>query len=270
MPNIQSLLSKLINLAVILLGIALGLVLGYLVLRSSIPWLVVSVALLAALIARWQTPCIQIELGDSKPFQNTQKNKQKRFPCFKRWLWRLSAYLLLVIIVAVLESWWWVKQPVMMNNYDKQQQAYLPTSYAFKRILWQLGINKPSPELVEITAGNFKMGSREGDDEKPVHQVSIKYNFQMSKNEITFEQYDYYIWFMQKELADIPAKQKTSHYSFDEEWGRENQPVINVSWQDAQNYANWWGKQINQHCRLPTLLHWVIGNAALFLYLAIE
>lgn len=252
MPNIQSLLSKLINLAVILLGIALGLVLGYLVLRSSIPWLVVSVALLAALIARWQTPCIQIELGDSKPFQNTQKNKQKRFPCFKRWLWRLSAYLLLVIIVAVLESWWWVKQPVMMNNYDKQQQAYLPTSYAFKRILWQLGINKPSPELVEITAGNFKMGSREGDDEKPVHQVSIKYNFQMSKNEITFEQYDYYIWSMQKELADIPAKQKTSHYSFDEEWGRENQPVINVSWQDAQNYANWW------------------GNAALFLYLAIE
>lgn len=252
MPNIQSLLSKLINLAVILLGIALGLVLGYLVLRSSIPWLVVSVALLAALIARWQTPCIQIELGDSKPFQNTQKNKQKRFPCFKRWLWRLSAYLLLVIIVAVLESWWWVKQPVMMNNYDKQQQAYLPTSYAFKRILWQLGINKPSPELVEITAGNFKMGSREGDDEKPVHQVSIKYNFQMSKNEITFEQYDYYIWFMQKELADIPAKQKTSHYSFDEEWGRENRPVINVSWQDAQNYANWW------------------GNAALFLYLAIE
>lgn len=252
MPNIQSLLSKLINLAVILLGIALGLVLGYLVLRSSIPWLVVSVALLAALIARWQTPCIQIELGDSKPFQNTQKNKQKRFPCFKRWLWRLSAYLLLVIIVAVLESWWWVKQPVMMNNYDKQQQAYLPTSYAFKRILWQLGINKPSPELVEITAGNFKMGSREGDDEKPVHQVSIKYNFQMSKNEITFEQYDYYIWSMQKELADIPAKQKTSHYSFDEEWGRENRPVINVSWQDAQNYANWW------------------GNAALFLYLAIE
>ena len=259
----QHLFTKLTNLAVILLGLALGLILGYLLIRSNIPWLVVSIALLAALIAWWQTPCIQVELGNSK----TTDNKQKRFPCFKRWLWRLSVYLLLVIAVVLGESWWWVKQPIMMNlsskynsetkTFDaKQKQAPLPTNYVIKRILWQLGINKPYPKLIEIKAGNFEMGSDKGDeDEKPIHTVSLKRGFQISKNEITFNEYDYYIWSVQQELANLPDK-KIIHYSFDEDWGRENRPVINVSWHDAQSYANWLGKETGENCRLPSEAEW--------------
>ena len=44
--------------------------------------------------------------------------------------------------------------------------------------------------LIKIPQGSFKMGSEKYDREKPVHQVTINYDFWMSQTEVTFEQYD--------------------------------------------------------------------------------
>jgi formylglycine-generating enzyme required for sulfatase activity len=42
----------------------------------------------------------------------------------------------------------------------------------------------------------------------------------------------------------------------DEGWGRGRRPVINVSWQDAKDYAEWLSKQTGNHYRLPTESEW--------------
>jgi formylglycine-generating enzyme required for sulfatase activity len=100
---------------------------------------------------------------------------------------------------------------------------------------------RPNIEWVEIPKGSFKMGSPEGEtnrkgDEQP-HEVALT-AFKMSKYEITFEQYDLFC------TATNRAKPN------DEGWGRGNRPVINVSWHDANAFAEW------MHCRLPTEAEW--------------
>jgi sulfatase modifying factor 1 len=96
-------------------------------------------------------------------------------------------------------------------------------------------------EFVNIPAGTFTMGSPSSEvdrssDELP-HQVTLS-AFKMSKNEITFAQYD----------AFCDATGRTKPY--DSGWGRGNRPVINVTWYDAKAFADWMG------CRLPTDAEW--------------
>jgi formylglycine-generating enzyme required for sulfatase activity len=39
-------------------------------------------------------------------------------------------------------------------------------------------------------------------------------------------------------------------------WGRGSRPVINVSWQDANEYAQWLSRETGKHYRLPTEAEW--------------
>ena len=43
----------------------------------------------------------------------------------------------------------------------------------------------------------------------------------------------------------------------DQGWGRDNRPVINVSWDDAQNFIDWLNLGARHHYRLPTEDEWV-------------
>jgi formylglycine-generating enzyme required for sulfatase activity len=103
------------------------------------------------------------------------------------------------------------------------------------------------------------MGGGQGiNDENPVHDVKIPTRFFMSQYEITFEEYDYFIWQMhQANIKQVIDSEQTEYlYPFDESWGRDIQPVMNISWWDAQAYANWLSKQKNQICRLPSEAEW--------------
>ena len=101
--------------------------------------------------------------------------------------------------------------------------------------------------LKSIPAGRFQMGSNIGTtDEKPVHTVTIPKPFYISSTEVTFSQYDAY--------ADLARKPKPK----DQGWGRKNRPVINVSWNDAQEYAGWLSdtNEYGLQCRLPSEAEW--------------
>lgn len=92
--------------------------------------------------------------------------------------------------------------------------------------------------MIYIPAGEFTMGSGRGDaDERLLHKVYLS-GYYIDKYEVTFSQYD--------KFCEATGRGKPD----DNGWGRENRPVINVSWKDAEAYAKWSGK------RLPTEAEW--------------
>ena len=108
----------------------------------------------------------------------------------------------------------------------------------------RLSTGGEGPEMVVIPAGRFRMGDLSGagdDEEKPVHGVVIAWPFALSKYEVTFEDYDR---FTHPNKVD------------DEGWGRGRRPVINVSWDDANEYAAWLSAETGKRYRLPTEAEW--------------
>ena len=103
------------------------------------------------------------------------------------------------------------------------------------------------PEMVVIPEGRFRMGCVSGkncdDDEKPVHEVRVA-SFELSKYEVTFEEYDRFT---------VVTGRKSPK---DEGWGRGRRPVINVSWEDAVAYTEWLSAQTGERYRLPTEAEW--------------
>jgi len=100
------------------------------------------------------------------------------------------------------------------------------------------------PEMVNIPAGSFMMGSTNGSsDKQPVHRVEIS-AFAIGKYEVTFEEYDEFCKATGHDKAD------------DRGWGRGRRPVINVSWNDAMAYAQWLSQKTNKTYRLPTEAEW--------------
>ena len=124
-------------------------------------------------------------------------------------------------------------------------KASAPTSPGSKAI---------EPEMVNIPAGTFTMGCKDGrdnvegvdkcpDHEKPTHEVSIS-AFQLAATDVTFEQWD------------ACEAAKVCPHTNDEGWGRGNRPVINVSWDDAKTYLQWLSKESGKDYRLPSEAEW--------------
>jgi formylglycine-generating enzyme required for sulfatase activity len=102
--------------------------------------------------------------------------------------------------------------------------------------------NQAGIEFVLIPPGNFMMGSTNGgDNEKPVHQVTISQAFYIGKYEVTQAQW-------QSVMGNNPSNFKDCG---------GNCPVEQVSWDDAQNFVN----KLNEsndgfRYRLPTEAEW--------------
>ena len=101
------------------------------------------------------------------------------------------------------------------------------------------------PEMVVIPAGRFRMGcvTRRDcfRDERPVHLVAFSEPFAVSRYAITFEEYDRF---------SGPGRVS------DGDWGRGRRPVINVSWDQAGEYAAWLSRETGRKYRLLTEAEW--------------
>ena len=99
------------------------------------------------------------------------------------------------------------------------------------------------PEMVVIPAGTFRMGclARRGwGPEKPVREVRVG-SFALAKYELTFVQWD------------VCAEHGPCRSVMDEEnWGRGDRPVVNVSWNDAQSFVGWLSRETGESYRLPS------------------
>jgi formylglycine-generating enzyme required for sulfatase activity len=80
-------------------------------------------------------------------------------------------------------------------------------------------------------------------DETPLHKVYMD-GYWIGKYEVTFVQYDRY-------CNETKIKKPD-----DEGWGRENRPVINVSWNEAGAYCQWLSDKTGLQFNLPTESQW--------------
>lgn len=106
------------------------------------------------------------------------------------------------------------------------------------------------PEMVVVPSGRFIMGSPEVEEgrfdaEGPRRVVSIE-SFAVGVYEVTFGEWDACAWAGGCGGA-IPE---------DEGWGRDDCPVINVNWEDAQAYAAWLSAGTGQEYRLLSEAEW--------------
>ena len=115
-----------------------------------------------------------------------------------------------------------------------------------------IGSTQISPKddmvMVFVPAGNFEMGSDNGDgDEKPVHTVYLD-DFWMDQTEVTNKQYATCV---SAGACQEPAS--TRSYTQSSYYGNskfDNYPVIYVKWDQANAYCSWAGR------RLPTEAEW--------------
>lgn len=103
------------------------------------------------------------------------------------------------------------------------------------------------PQMISLPAGKFQLGdlNQQGDDnEKPVQTITLLHPFALSRFEVTFAQYDHFAKLTGRDLPN------------DEGWGRDSQPVINISWQDATAYTTWLSAETGEKYRLPSEAEW--------------
>jgi formylglycine-generating enzyme required for sulfatase activity len=101
-------------------------------------------------------------------------------------------------------------------------------------------------ELVVLPAGTFQMGSNEHlPFERPRHAVTISRPFAIGRREVTFDEWDACV-----------SGGGCSYRPADRGWGRGQRPVINVSWDDAQQFIAWLSAKTGKSYRLPTEAEW--------------
>lgn len=228
---------------------------------QSLPlWLFFYFALLLVALAWWQAPRIRPQLiGFGPPII-----KNLRYDGIGYWSWRLLSLFLVMLSALVFESI--IKyQSTMVFNANAGGKEYvqpIPTSYNLERRLWQLGV-KPLPKLITVPAVRDRIDHREGHSELPLHEASTNKNFMISQHEITFKQYDYFIWLMHENGLRNQTTSYTTDYRYPNSMGlgRGKRPVINLSRKDREPYVNWLSKEIGQRCSLLSQEKWKAYSA---------
>lgn len=102
----------------------------------------------------------------------------------------------------------------------------------------ELADKSPAPAMVVIPKGKLHING------KSPYQLRISKALAIGQHEVTFSDYDKYSKANNKPLID------------DNGWGRGRRPVINISFDEAVNYANWLSEQTGEIYRLPNREEW--------------
>ncbi|MGD0151507.1 MAG: SUMF1/EgtB/PvdO family nonheme iron enzyme [Xanthobacteraceae bacterium] len=145
-------------------------------------------------------------------------------------------------------NWFMTMRPYRVANFDPhvfkpEAERALKPQASFRECA------KDCPEMIVVPAGTFTMGSpptEQGrfDHEGPQHTVTIAKPFAVSKFDVTFADWDACV-----SVAGCPKIP-------DGGFGRDTKPVINVNFDEAQQYVAWLSKMTGQPYRLLTEAEW--------------
>ncbi|MGO8954695.1 MAG: SUMF1/EgtB/PvdO family nonheme iron enzyme [Rhodomicrobium sp.] len=160
---------------------------------------------------------------------------------------------LVLLLIAAGVGWWqqaWLLEqyqwrmvmgPSVLTAGQEMEKAAHP-GQTFKECA------KGCPEMVVIPAGEFLMGSPETEKDRHFretqHKVTIAKPFAVGKFVVTFAEWD------------VCTAAGACPRASDSSWGRDNRPVINVSWDEAQVYAAWLKRVSGKDYRLLTEAEW--------------
>ena len=118
--------------------------------------------------------------------------------------------------------------------------------------------NHCRPDMVLLAGSIFRMGNAQdigNADERPVIETALM-PFSIGRYPVMFEEYDQFIEDVNRALPQAPFKKPK------DAWGRGRQPVINVTWHEANIYAEWLSIQTGRKFRLPTEAEWEFAARA--------
>jgi len=109
-------------------------------------------------------------------------------------------------------------------------------------------------ELVRVPAGEFLMGSDPAkdkdaqDDEQPQRRVHVS-EFYIGKTPVTNAQYATFVKATEHKVPEHWENDKTPS-------GKEDHPVVYVTWHDAVAFCEWLTQETGKNLRLPTEAEW--------------
>jgi formylglycine-generating enzyme required for sulfatase activity len=117
------------------------------------------------------------------------------------------------------------------------------------RRLSEHGSQDSTGALVRIPGGWFEMGCATGqDNEKPVHRIWVD-EFDLAALQVTNRDYDLF-------LRDRAASCSPPPFWNNPLFSHPEQPVVGVSWFEAEAYCGWMAAHSGRTFRLPTEAEW--------------
>ena len=178
------------------------------------------------------------------------------------------------IVMIVIGAAWWALAAGAAS--PSTQPATQPSTQPAKELTLDLG-NKVMMKLALIPAGKFMMGSPDGEkdhqaEESPQHEMTISKPFYMGITHVTVDQFAAFVkdsgyktdaekagWSVGFEIKDgkIDFKKVDGcswrNPSFDQ---KGDHPVVQVSWNDAKAFCEWFSKKSGKTVVLPTEAQW--------------
>src|SRR3990167_4208805 len=104
-------------------------------------------------------------------------------------------------------------------------------------------------EMILIRKGPFKMGTAGAGDESPQYKVYLD-AFEIAKYPLTNARYKVFFDANPEQEEPLPWNNRTFPA------GKANHPVVTISWDAAQAYAQWLSELTGTQYRLPTEAEW--------------
>ena len=185
----------------------------------------------------------------------------------QRWTIRGLVAVGVVVTAFLADSFYW------LYNNSHFPVSYLFQQHKFRLMDWGL-VPEALPEMESISAskGEEELGELNAafaEDYIPWLKERGSYSsqnfayptikarfegFEAGRYEVTYEQYDYYVW--QQQRSGVAREKSDYPTGANHDNARGTRAVTQVSWDEAVAYTEWLSEKTGDHYRLPTEAEW--------------